>query len=214
MSWRVCRILDFKKSCTSVHTKEDMAKMETASQLSALASKFYEDLPNYAGNLGYDRVFPGFTDDAAQMLETLGRLLEDDEIWAAYDEWHRFMNRWDKVLPTPLWVLIGTVIVEGRGPTVETTSYTPMVGPDPKAVLDTSWDLMRAFHMFWKGLALEIRQAFENAGQEPPPEQEVVDVVRSIARSMDDDVKKVELMDHWFKLVREEAYKHYGIQIR
>ncbi len=213
MSWRVCRILDFKKDCTSIHAKEELAKMETANQLSALATKFYEDLPKFAGIWGYDRVFPGFTDDAAQMLETLGRMLEDGEVWGAYDEWHRFMKRWDRILPTPLWVLIGTVVVEGRGPTVE-SSYMPAVGPDPKAAMDLQWELMRALHLMWKSIADQVHKSFLNAGQEPPPEREVVDVVRAIARSMDEAVKKPELLEHWSHLVQQEVFHHYGIQIR
>ena len=40
-------------------------------------------------------------------------LLEDGEVWGAYDEWHRFMKRWDQILPTPLWVLIGTAAMLG-----------------------------------------------------------------------------------------------------
>jgi len=214
MSWRVCRILDFKKDCTSIHAKEELAKMETAAQLAALGSKFHQELPNYRRNLGYDRAFPGFTDDAAQMLETMGRLLEDGEVWGAYDEWHRFMNRWDDQLPTPLWVLIGTVIVEGKGPTVESSYHPSKLSVDPKAEMDARWDLMRAIHMMWKAIALQVHQSFVNAGQPPPPEQEVIDVVRAIARSMDDAVKKPELMDHYMHLVQQEVFQHYGIQIR
>lgn len=213
MSWRVCRILDFQKDCTSIHAKEELAKMETANQLSALANKFYEDLPKFAGIWGYDQVFPGFIDDTSQMLETLGRLLEDGEVWGAYDEWHRFMNRWDRILPTPLWVLIGTVVVEGRGPTVE-SAYMPSVSPDPKATMDRQWELLRSLHLLWKSIADQVHKAFVNAGQEPPSEREVVDLVRTIADGMDPAVKKVELLDHYARLVQQEVFQHYGIQIR
>jgi hypothetical protein len=189
---------------------EDIAKMETASQLSALASKLYEDLPKYAGVWNYPRVFPGFVEDLEQMLETVGRLLEDQEVWGAYDEWHRFMNRWDQILPTPLWVQVGTVIVDGPGPTVP-SAYQPKASMDPKKTMDTQWELMKAFHTVWKTVANEVHEAFVKAGQTPPPMNEIVDVVRGIARGMDEAVKRLDLMEHWIHLVKTDAFEFYGI---
>lgn len=211
MSWRVCRILDFEKNCTSIHAIEEIAKMETAAQLAALASRLHADLPKYAGVWHYQRVFPGFVEDLEQMLETLGRHLEDQEVWGAYDEWHRFMNRWDQRLPTPLWAQVGTVIVDGPGPTVK-SSYHPSESLDPKQMMDLTWEIMRTWHLAWKSIAAQVQQAFTKAGQTPPPMREIMDVVQMIARGMDEAVKQPDLLEHWMHLVRQETFHHYGIQ--
>lgn len=212
MSWRVCRILDFERNCTSIHAQEQMAKMETASQLAALANKLYEDLPKYAGVWNYPRVFPDFVPDLEQMLETLGQLLEDQEVWGAYDEWHRFMNRWDRVLPTPLWVQVGTVVVEGPGPTVK-SMYSPSKGLSlkPHKVMDAQWDILKQFHLMWKQLAEDVRKAMLEAKLPPPPLDEILGTVKKISDSLDDTVKTPELMEHWIRLVYQEALQHYGV---
>lgn len=215
MSWRICRILDFKKDCTSVHALEAVAKADTATQLAALASKFHEDLPSYAGIWGYERGFPGFVEDAQGMLENLGILLEDDDVWGAYDEWHRFMNRWEDVLPTPLWVLIGTVIVDGPGPTV-VSNYHPMQtmakSLKPEKVLDWQWDFLKAVHEMWKHIAVEIRDAFVNSKIVPPSILEITDTVIKISKEYDDEVKHPDNLENWYRLTRRDSFQHYGIQ--
>lgn len=214
MSWRVCRILDFKKDCTSVHALEEIAKMDTARHLAALASKLHEDLPKFRGVWNYPRVFPGFVEDLEQMLESVGQLLEDQEVWGAYDEWHRFMNRWDRILPTPLWVLVGTVIVDGPGPTVESI-YHPSEGLEQtlqtNKVMDFQWDLIRQFYLLWKSVAVDVRNNLIQAKVPVPPLEEIIGTVKQIAYSMDEAVQDPSLTEHWAHLVKQEALQHYGI---
>jgi hypothetical protein len=213
MSWRICRILDFKKDCTSVHALEEIAKVHTATHLAALANKFHEELPQYASVWGYERVFPGFIDDAQQMLETLGVLLEDEEVWGAYDEWHRFMNRWEEVLPTPLWVLIGTVIVDGPGPTV-TPKYHPAESlarsMDRGKQMDWQWNLMKALQGAWNTIAVEINERIAATGAEPPSFADILNMVMTISKSYDKEIKTPENMEHWYRLTRRDAFHHFG----
>lgn len=215
MSWRICRILDFKKDCTSVHALEEIAKVDTARHLAALANKFHDDLPNFATTWGYEREFPGFYDDAVQMLDSLVVLLEDDNVWGAYDEWHRFMNRWEDVLPTPLWVLIGTVIVDGPGPTV-VSKYHPLESMAKtlkrEKVLDFQWDFLKAVHDMWKQIATEIHNAFQQSGLAAPPMREITDTVVRISKDYDDDVKRPDNLENWYRLTRRDSFQHYGIQ--
>jgi hypothetical protein len=213
MSWRICRILDFKKDCTSVHALEEIAKVDTARHLAALASKFDEELPQYATVWGYERNFPGFIEDAQQMLESLGVLLEDDEVWGAYDEWHRFMNRWEDVLPTPLWVLIGTVIVDGPGPTV-TPKYHPAESlarsMDRGKQMDWQWNFLKTLHETWRTIATEVNQRFVDSGAQPPPFAEIMNTVMTISKSYDEEVKDPKNIEHWYRLTRRDTFHHFG----
>jgi hypothetical protein len=194
-----------------------MAKLDTGGQLAALITRLQEDLPKYANNWGYPESYPGFVEDAAQMIETVGALLQEEQVWGAYDEYHRFMNRWENVLHLPLWAQVGTVIVEGPGPTVESI-YGPMAGlareyqPEMHKVMDFEWELRKTLLSFWKEVALDVWDEIGKAGRPPVPIEEILEVVQKIAYGLDKDVRKPELMDHWAKLVKQEALQHYGLE--
>jgi hypothetical protein len=222
MAWRVCRVLDFEKHCTSIHSSEDIAKIETGRQLAALITKLQEDLPGYFGYRHYPKYYPGFVEDAAQMIETAaqmietaGYLLQEEEVWGAYDEWHRFMNRWEGVLHLPLWVEIGTVIVDGPGPTVE-SMYHPLAGieknPKRHKILDVKWELRKTFYTFYKTIAEEIFNTLGAEGRPQPPVGEIRRTVETLSTEINiGPWKSQELVDHWSKLVREEAFRHFGL---
>lgn len=214
MSWRICRVLDFKKSCTSVHGTEEVAKIETGRQLAALITKLQEDLPQYYGYRHYPKYYPGFVEDVAQMVETVGSLLQEEEIWGAYDEWHRFMNRWDKVLHLPLWADVGTVIVDGPGPTVESI-YHPMEikkHPQMNKIMDVTWELRKAFYLLYKTISENIFNALGAEGRTQPPIGEIRKVVEEISKEIDiGPLKSQELMDHWSRLVWEESSRRFGL---
>jgi len=118
MPWRVVRVMDFTSFSASVHAKEEHAKLDVGRHLGALLEQLRVDLPKYATIWHYPRVFPGFVEDATEVVEVAGSLLVTDDVWGAYDVWHEFMNKWDGPLSIPLWAQIGTVVVEGPGPTV------------------------------------------------------------------------------------------------
>lgn len=215
MAWRVCRVLDFEKHCTSIHSTEDVAKVETAGQLAALITRLEQDLPKYAGVWNYPRVFPGFVEDLEQMIQAVGGLLQENMVWEAYDEWHRFMNRWDQVLAVPLWVQVGTVIVDGPGPTVE-SSYHPMAGikkhPQMNKVMDVTWELRKAFYLLYKAISENIFNALGAEGREQPPLGDIRKIVELLASQIDiGPFKSQEHVDHWSKLVWEESYRHFGL---
>lgn len=213
MSWRVCKVLDFEKYCTSIHGTEVGAKVETGRHLASLITKLEADLPKYAGVWNYPRVHPGFVEDLEQMIQTVGGLLQEDEVWGAYDEWHRFMNRWERVLATPLWVQVGTIIVDGPGPTVESV-YEPSPGltkrPGCHKIMNAQWEIRRAMQTYWQMIALDVFSALQKAGRTVHIE-EIVDKVQQIAYSFDEDVRKPELIEHWMKLAYQETLQHYGL---
>jgi hypothetical protein len=222
MSWRVCRVLDFQKNCTSIHGTEEMAKLDTGGHLAALITRLEENLPKYAGVWNYARVFPGFVEDLAQMINTVGPLLQEEQIWGAYDEWHRFMNRWEGILHVPIWAQVGTVIVEGPGPTVESI-FQPMrvteklakkklYHPEMHKIMDAEWDLRRELQLLWTSLSLDIFAARSEFGLPVIPIEEIRKNMEQIASQIDiGPIKSDELMEHWMKLVRQEAFQHYGI---
>lgn len=118
MPWRVVRVMDFTSFSASVHAKEEDAKIDVGRHLGALLEQLRVDLPRYATVWGYPKAFPGFVEDAEEVVEVGGSLLATGDVWGAYDVWHEFMNKWDGPLSIPLWAQIGTVVVEGPGPTV------------------------------------------------------------------------------------------------
>lgn len=209
MSWRICRILDFQKSCSSVHAQEEIAKIETAGALAAMASRFHSDLPKYAGVWGYPKNHPGFVEGLELMLESVGLLLEDQEVWAAYDEWHTFMNQWEGVLPLPLWAQVGTVIVDGPGPTVEPASR-PSKGLEPASQKDLAWEVMKSLNLMWKTIAREIHEALHTVGR-PEKIVNILFTVELIANEMDPAVKSPDMVEHWTHLVRQETARRYGL---
>lgn len=215
MSWRVCRVLDFEKHCTSIHSTEDVAKVETGGQLAALITRLQQDLPKYAGVWNYPKTYPGFVEDAAQMIETTGALLQEEEIWGAYDEWHRFMNRWEGTLHLPLWAQIGTIIVDGPGPTVE-SMYHPLAGiqkhPQRHKILDAKWEIRKAFYDFYKVLSENIFNALGASGREQPAVGQIRKTVEEISTQIDiGPLKSPELLEHWQKLVWRESFRHFGL---
>lgn len=215
MPWRVCRVLDFEKHCTSIHSTEDIAKIETGRQLAALITKLQKDLPGYFGYRHYPKYYPGFVEDAAQMIETAGALLQEQEVWGAYDEWHRFMNRWERVLHLPLWVEIGTVIVDGPGPTVE-SMYHPLAGieknPKRHKILDAKWELRKAFFVLYKTISENIFNALGAEGRTQPPIGDIRKIVELLSTQIDiGPLKSPELVEHWSRLVWEESFRHFGL---
>jgi len=183
MPWRVSRVLDFRSHCTSVHAHEADAKLDTGRQLGALLEKLAADLPNYATHWDYPAAHPGFVEDAAETLDVAGDLLASDRVWESYDVWQAFMNRWEGQLNPPLWAQIGTVVVDGKGPTVK-SSYNPgqlKAGchtrkVEPKDVAAITRDLIRTMAASAEA-QINLEMALENR---EVPREAVEQVIKGI----------------------------------
>lgn len=218
MPWRVCRVLDFRKHCTSVHSNEEIAKIETANQLLSLVNNLEAEIPRYLTYRGYEKNHPGFVADLREMIAAVRRRIEDGDVWGAYDDWHRFLQYWDRLLQMPIWVDVGTVVVDGPGPTV-TPEYDPKYlekslryHPKKEAVSETTFDMEKAAHEFVRDV-LKLVQSSE-AGQGLDPEL----VVQEIRKAMNEiDFNPVREQDqewawgHYFELVIKNVYERFGI---
>lgn len=218
MPWRVCRIIDFHMSCASVHGTEDMAKVETGRHLAALITKLEEDLPKYAGIWNYPRVHPGFVEDVRTTIDSMAAYLQEDEVWAAYDDWQHFLNQWEPKIKTPLWAQVGTVIVEGPGPTVvplhdpsrriQAKPRTSRVQPrDPARQADLIW------HTLLKAMAQDLMERNPQVGGRSATLKEVLDVIEEASQTIDtgEDLKSEEQVAHWLRLVWIEAAERFGV---
>lgn len=215
MSWRVCRILDMEKHCTSVHSQEEMAKVETGSQLAALITKLQEDLPKYAGRWHYPRDYPGFVEDVTQTIDTVGALLQEENVWLAYDEWQHFMNRWEGVLHLPLWAQVGTIVVDGPGPTVE-PDFRPMLieKKRPRPItqpIPSQSETGKGWEKIFGIVSTDVYRALQDAGR-PVPAGEIVSTIINLAATLPNAaILDVDTGLQWVESLRQAAFQHFGL---
>lgn len=105
--------------------EEHLAKRDVARLLGQWTvvnlDKFLEILPTI--NPGHHAFIMEATLLRASILDYLSR----DEVWQAYDMLHEFQEKFNEVFKSPLWVNMGTVIVEappGKGPQTRKTFIT------------------------------------------------------------------------------------------
>jgi hypothetical protein len=222
MPWRVCRILDFKTYCTSVHFREEVAQEETANQLLSIVNKLEADIPKYRGVWGYDRHHPGFVNDLIETIQAIRKRIEDRDVWGAYDDWHGFLQFWEGKLDPPLWVQVGTVVVEGLGPT-EIPAYNPLSSPfhgQPKKtrVMDpVRADTNKAYMDFFKEITREVMLLKERETGTIPSAKEVLDGVKQAASEIDFDPTKEQDRDwawkHYFELIIKNVEHKFGVRL-
>lgn len=219
MPWRICRVLDFTKHCTSIHSNEEVAKIETANQLLSLIDKLEADVPRYRGPWAYEKYHPGFVDDLVEMIQAVRRRIEDGDAWGAYDDWHRFLQHWDRVLVTPLWVQVGTVLVEGPGPTV-TPSYKPSDlyrhRPKGEAATRAEPDIKKAYMMFFEELATKVISRKQEAGEYLQAAQVLNEVIRAAEAVKFDPTKEQDpdwAWKHYFDLIIKNVEEKFGVKL-
>jgi hypothetical protein len=222
MPWRVCRILDFKTYCSSVHFREEAAQEETVNQLLSIVDKLEADIPKYRGVWGYDRRHPGFVDDMIEMIQAVRRRIEDRDVWGAYDDWHGFLRYWDGQLDPPLWAQVGTVVVEGVGPT-ETAAYNPMASPlyqpiKKSRVMDPNRaEMNKAYMEFFKEVTKQVILKKERETGILPEAKEVFDGVMQAAKEIDFDPTKEQDQDwawkHYFELILKNVEDKFGVKL-
>lgn len=222
MPWRVCRIRDFNKYCTSVHSREDVAKVETANQLTSMINELESNIPKYRGYWGYDKYHPGFVDDMIEMIQAVRRRIEDEDVWGAYDDWHHFMQHWEGRLDPPLWVQVGTIIVEGPGPTA-VPSYNPgtrkasWFHPKAREVEQTTFGIQKEYMKFFRELAAEVISRRHRATGERLETKAVLDGVVQAAGEIDFDPTKEQDKDwawkHYFELIIKNVEGKFGVSL-
>lgn len=218
MAWRVCRILDFKMDCTSIHGTEEMAKFDTGNHLASLITRLEEDLPKYAGIWNYPKYHPGFVEDIQTTIHSIVAYLQDQEVWAAYDDWQHFMNTWEDKIDTPMWAQIGTVIVEGPGPTVQPIhdpSKRIKVHPSPVPIKprDPAREMELIWHKMLKAMALDVLARKPMIGDRPATLKEVLDVIERLSKEIDigEPLSTDAHVAHWMRLIWKEALDRFKV---
>lgn len=102
-------------SSPSIHRNEEMAKGEVAYLLGQWLMK---NLDSYWRML--EMRGPGehaeFSQAAQVLVPEIMQLLAQGDVWTAYERWHDFYDRFENEFDFPLFVGIGTVIVETTDP--------------------------------------------------------------------------------------------------
>lgn len=165
--WRVQLAHGMEISLPSVHRQEASAQAEVVHYLQSMllplarrSAKFNAELNQY----------PEWVADVAAYNAEIQRLIAEGDVWGAYDKWHELEERHANTWTYPIWVKIGTVIVETRefpGPThkipiMKRTEQPPftMYDPGEGAVFGES-------EFFGEP---GVTDAFKRL-QQPPPEQ-------------------------------------------
>lgn len=98
----------------SLHKSEQMAKGEAAH---LLGNWIMKNLDSYWRMLTLrGEKHPEFIEAAKVFVPEILGLLEQGLVWEAYNRWHDFYDRFENEFGFPLFVAIGTVLVETRDP--------------------------------------------------------------------------------------------------
>lgn len=98
----------------SIHKNESMASREVAH---LLGNWIMKNLDSYWRTLTLrGESHPEFTEAAKALVPEVLGLLEQGFVWEAYNRWHDFYDRFENEFRFPLFIAIGTVLVEVRDP--------------------------------------------------------------------------------------------------
>jgi hypothetical protein len=134
--WRVQLAHGMEISLPSVHRQEGPAKEEVAHILQSFLLPNARRSAKFNQELGQQEEWVA---DVAAYNAEIQRLLAEGDVWAAYDKWHELEERHNNTWTYPIWVKLGTVIVETRefpGPTrripiMKRTEEPPITMYDP-----------------------------------------------------------------------------------
>lgn len=134
--WRVQLAHGMEISLPSVHRQEEIAKQEVTNILQSFLLPNARRSAKFNGELGQ---YPEWVADVAAYNAEIQRLLAEGDVWAAYDKWHELEEKHANTWTYPIWVKLGTVIVETRefpGPTrripiMQRTAEPPITQYDP-----------------------------------------------------------------------------------
>lgn len=115
-----------------VHRNEEMARGEVAHLLGTWIRRRLGDWIERTDSSPIFKRYPELEKSVRYLVPTIGRLMQEGLVWDAYDLWEEFYVTFENVLEYPLYVMLGTVIVQGsketglknRVPLIE-----PMDGP-------------------------------------------------------------------------------------
>lgn len=130
--WKVQYAYGEEVGNPSVHRSEDAAKGETAH---LLGNWIMKNLASHVRNLQRMNEHPEFVMDGKAVVNQVIELLNAGDVWGAYDVWQEFYDKYENELGMPLYVVIGTVIVETsqqEGPMRRGRRQLPTGGRPPK----------------------------------------------------------------------------------
>ena len=109
--WRVQLAHGMEISLPSVHRQEEPAKQEVAHILQSFL------LPNARRSAKFNAELGQYSEwvaDVAAYNAEIQRLIAEGDVWGAYDKWHELEEKHEHTWTYPIWVKLGTVIVETR----------------------------------------------------------------------------------------------------
>ncbi len=133
MPWRVQYAYAVEVGVPAVHAREEAAKGEVAY---LLGNWLMKNLSHIARDLTRKGLNPEFVMDAGAVYEQIMGLLGADRVWEAYDVWQEFYRKYANEFGHPLWVGIGTVIVDTGGAPGGPTTRLPFIKPGKKSPVE------------------------------------------------------------------------------
>lgn len=98
----------------NLHRDEEVAKSEVVHLLGTWLMKNVDSYWRTLVLRGDDH--PEFVEAAKALVPEIRGLIGEGRVWEAYDRWHDFYDRFENEFNYPLFVVIGTVIVETTDP--------------------------------------------------------------------------------------------------
>lgn len=97
---------------------------------------------------------PDFALQANMVAAGIGRLLDADDVWGAYDLFHSFIDKFENEFKSPMWAVVGTVIVEappGLGPVTRKRfiNQEDFEQIDPQAHVLAGLGAIRRWKIWW-----------------------------------------------------------------
>lgn len=129
MAWRVQYAYAVEVGVPAVHAREEAARGEVAY---LLGNWLMKNLSHAARKFTREGIGQEFAMDAGAVYEQIMGLLGADRVWEAYDVWQEFYRKFENELGYPLWVAIGTVIVDSGGVGGPATKL-PFIKPGKKS---------------------------------------------------------------------------------
>lgn len=111
--WKVQYAYAPEVGTPSVHHTEASAKGEVAH---LLGNWLMKNLASLVRNTERQKESPEFVMDGKAVVHQIIELLNAGQVWQAYDVWQEFYQKYEMEFERPLFVMIGTVIVETNEP--------------------------------------------------------------------------------------------------
>lgn len=116
----------------SIHSDEVSARGEVAHLLGTWIRRGLQQYLESLSDPNFNR-YPELEEGIRQFLPELRRLMGEGKVWEAYELWEDFYIHFENVTGTPLYILTGSVIVEGS-PGTGLKNRLPLMEPEDRPV--------------------------------------------------------------------------------